>query len=140
MVQIIGKHVKLKIENYRHNLNANLYNTATLDYNGAINAFNEFIQYRNKQFIPLKTDAEIQNMIDQVNIKVSDAKTKLNKIINPDPNIMLLTIQLNKSIDDAVTHVKEQHDWLKIYFSKGKSGRKSMFYEKKITWFGIPIK
>jgi predicted metal-dependent hydrolase len=79
-------------------------------------------------------------MLDQVNIKVSDAKTKLNKIINPDPNIMLLTIQLNKSIDDAVTFVKEQLEWLKIYFSKGKSGRKLMFYEKKITWFGIPIK
>ncbi len=134
------QHVKLKIENNRYNLNVNLYNTATLDYNEAINAFNGFIQYRNKQFIPLKTDAEIQNMIDQVNIKVSEAKTKLNKMINPEPNVMLLTIQLNKSIDDAVTFVNEQLEWLKIYFSKGKPGRKLMFYEKKITWFGIPIK
>ena len=79
-------------------------------------------------------------MIDQVSIKVSDAKTKLNKMINPEPNVMPLTIQLNKSIDDAVTFVNEQLEWLKIYFSKGKSGRKLMFYEKKITWFGLPIK
>lgn len=45
--------------------------------------------------------------------------------------------QLNKSIDDVSKQVKEQQDWLKLYFSKSKSGRKSMFY--KITWFGIPL-
>ncbi len=133
------QHVKLEIENYKNKLSVNLYNTAAVDYNEAINTFNEFIQYRNKQFTPQKPDAEIQNMIEQVKNKLSDAKTKLSKIINPDPNIISLTVQLNKSIDDAATHVKEQQDWLKIYFSKGKSGRRSMFYEKKITWFVIPI-
>jgi hypothetical protein len=47
--------------------------------------------------------------------------------------------QLTKSIDDAAIHVKEQEDWLKLYFSKGKLARKSMFYEH-VSWFGIPLK
>lgn len=130
------RHIKLEIENYRNTASVNLYNTAATDYNEAINSFNEFIQYRNKQFTPQKTDIEIQDMIDQVNNKLLDARTKLNEIKYPDPNITSMIVQLNNSIDSATTPVKEQQDWLKIYFSKGKAGRKSMFYEKKITLFG----
>lgn len=56
---------------------------------------------------------------------------------NTDARINAMIVQRNKSIDDAVIHLKEQQDWLKTYFSKGKAGRKSMFY--KYTWFGIPL-
>jgi hypothetical protein len=134
------QHIKLEIENYRNNESVNLYNNATMDYNEAINAYNEFIQYRNKQFTPQKTDAEIQKMLDKVNNKLQDARVKLNDIKYPDPNITSLIGQLNKSINDIVTPLKEQQEWLKIYFSKNKAGRRSMFYEKKkITLFGKPI-
>jgi len=133
------QHIKLEIENDRQNKAVNLYNAAVSDYNNGINSFNDFINYRNKQFDPKKSDPEIQNMIDAADNKLKDAKTKLNSIENPDANIISMISQLTKSIDDAAAHVKEQQDWLKVYFSKGKSGRKSMFYEKKITWFGIPL-
>ena len=140
-------HIKLEIENYRnaenanlHNESVNLYNRAAVDYSEAINIFNEFIQYRNKQFIPEKTDTEIQNMLDKVSSKLSDATTKLNAIKYRDPNITALITQLIKSISDASGPLKEQQDWLKLYFSKGKAGRKSMFYEKKrISLFGKSI-
>ncbi|HUS03554.1 MAG TPA: transglutaminase domain-containing protein [Chitinophagaceae bacterium] len=141
------QHIKMEIENHRntesvnlYNKAADLYNKAAVDYSEAINIFNEFIQYRNKQFTPGKTDAEIQNMLDKVNEKLSDARTKLDAIKNADQNLTLLIPQLNKSISDVTTPLKEQQDWLKIYFSKSKAGRKSMFYEKKkITLFGKPI-
>ncbi len=133
------QHIKLEIENYKNSQTVGLYNNAALDYNAAINSFNEFIEYRNKQFVPLKSDAEIQTSIDKVNEKLSDAKTKLIQIKDADSNLNLLIVQLNKSIDDAAAHVKDQQNWLKVYFSKSKSGRKSMFYEKKLTWFGIPL-
>ena len=118
----------------------NLYNVAAADYNKGINEFNDFINYRNQRFIPMKTDPEIQNMIDIADNQLKDAKAKLVQIINPDANTLNLVQQLTKSIDDAATHVTEQEDWLKEYFSKRKSGRKSMFYERRITWFGIPLK
>jgi len=47
-------------------------------------------------------------------------------------------MQLSKSIDDALNKVKEQQEWLKVYFGKGKLGRKAMFIDK-VTWFGIPL-
>ena len=78
-------------------------------------------------------------MIDVISNKLNNAIAKLDQITDAGPNTMQLKTQLIKSIDDAKAQVKAQQNWLTQYFSKGKSGRKSMFYEKKITWFGIPI-
>jgi len=133
------QHLKLEIENYKQNQTINLFNKAVSDYNDGINIFNDFIQYRNKQFTPMKPDAEIQSMVDAADTKLKDAKAKLKEIQNPDSNSASSIVQLTKSIDDASNQVTEQQAWLKTYFSKGKSGRKSMFYDKKISWFGIPL-
>jgi len=115
----------------------NLYNSAVADYNDGVNNYNDFVQYRNKQFMPIKSDPEIQHQIDSARNKLNVAKTKLGQIANPDATMIAMMMQLDKSVDDVAIRVKEQQDWLKIYFSKGKSGRKGTF--KKITWFGIPL-
>jgi len=131
------QHLKLEIENDRQAKTINLYNSSVADYNEGINALNDFINFRNKQFTPKKSDPEIQSMLDNPSIKFKDAKDKLAQISNADINTTNMKTQLTKSIDDASTQLKEQQDWLKLYFSKRKAGRKSMFY--KVTWFGIPV-
>lgn len=133
------QHIKREIENNRQNSIIALYNDAIFNYNEGINSFNLFIQYRNKQFLPQKTDPEIQSMINSVTNKFTNAKTKLSYIKDPDASTINSMKQLTNSIEEALVHVKEQQDWLNTYFSKGKSGRKSMFYERKLTWFGIPL-
>jgi len=133
------QHLKLEIENNRLNKIVNLYNSAVADYNDGINSYNEFIQYRNHQFTPKKSDSEIQVMIDAADFKYSESRTKLSEIVNPDPATASAILKLNKSIGEAVVLMQEQKDWLKVYFSKGKSGRKSMFYDRKITFFGLPV-
>ena len=133
------QHLKLESENDKQNKTVNLYNLAIIDYNEGINKFNDFINYRNKQFVPNKTDTEIQTMIDITYNKLKEAKNKLSKISNTDANTTNMIMQLTKSIEEAIIHVNEQQNWLKMYFSKGKSGRKSMFYERKVSLFGIPL-
>ena len=133
------QHLKMEIETDRKNRVVDLYNMAAADYVEGVNKYNDYINYRNKQFIPEKTDADIQSIIDSVDGRLKAVKTQLSEIKNPDANVSMLIVQLTKSIDDALTLVKEQKEWLKIYFSKGKSKRKSMFYERKLTWFGIPL-
>lgn len=133
------QHLKLEIDNDKQTKIVNLYNSAVLDYNDGINGFNDFINYRNQQFTPMRTDPEIQNMIDVAEKKLNEAKTKLGQMSNPDVNTAKMILQLSKSIVDALSQIKEQQDWLKVYFSKSKSKRKSMFYERKITWFGLPL-
>lgn len=130
---------KINEENERQNKLVNLYNAAVANYNAAINDYNAFIDYRNHQFVPAKSDAEIQGMIDTTNSRINTAKTKLDQIVKPDGNLDLLMSQLRKSIGDLDSHIQEQQEWLQEYFSKSKSKRKTMFYERKVTWFGIPL-
>ncbi|MGN6803161.1 MAG: transglutaminase domain-containing protein [Ginsengibacter sp.] len=134
------RHLKLEIERQRQEKIVNLYNSAAADFNEGVNDFNDFINYKNQRFIPMKTDAEIQYMVDVAEKQIEEAKGKLQQINNPDANIMNAVAKLTKSINDLSTHIKEQDDWLKEYFSKRKSRRKSMFYQQRITWFGIPLK
>ena len=131
------QHLKLEIEKDKQNRIIELYNGAVVDYNDGINAFNEFIYYRNKQFTPPKTDPEIQKMLDEPDRKLKEAKSKVAQISNPDVNTANMIKQLTKSVDDALVQLKEHQDWLQLYFSKGKVGRKSMFY--KVSLFGKPI-
>jgi len=134
------QHIKLELENDRQSKIMNLYNSAVGDYNEGINDFNEFINFRNRQFTPQKSDPEILNMLDTPDNKFRAAKIKLSQIKNPDQNLSNMILQLTRTIDDATAHLTEQQDWLKLYISKGKSARKSMFYERRVSIFGIPLK
>ena len=101
-------------------------------YNEAKRYVNNFIQYRNKQFNPIKPDAHIEQMIDVAIKNITDAKSKLAEIKNLDvPTINLIT-SLRNSIEDINLNIKGQQDFLIIYFSKGKAKRKALFYEKKL--------
>ena len=133
------RHLKLEIENDRQMKTMNLYNSAVAEYNEGVNDLNEFVHYWNKQFTPAKTDSAIQTMVDVPWNKLKDAKSKLAQISHPDANTTNLISQLSKSIDNVSAQITEQQDWLKVYFSKSKSKRKSMFYERKVSWFGIPL-
>jgi hypothetical protein len=115
----------------------NLYNAALENYNDGVNAFNAFIDYRNKQFKPERSDPEIQAMLDACANQVKEANSKLAQIKNPDASTANLIVNFRKQIGDLTARVDEQQEWLKKYFSKGKGGRRSMF--TKYTWFGIPL-
>lgn len=129
------QHIKMEIENDK----INLFNSAGTNYNEAVNNLNAFIDYRNHQFIPQKEDADIQSMIDTVNTKLITASAMLNQISNPNENLSAMMLQIKKAVTDLKAHTKEQQDWLHEYFSKSKAKRKAMFYDKKITWFGLPL-
>lgn len=131
------QHLKLEIEHYKQKQTVDLFNEASSDYNEAVNLFNEFINYRNNQFKPMKPDAAIRAMLENTDNKLKDAEAKLKQIKYPTGNSAALMIQLHNSIEEVRTELQKQEDWLKLYLSKGKAGRKSMFY--KVTWMGVPL-
>ncbi len=113
------------------------YNSAVADFNDGVNNFNDFINYQNKQFKPIKPDADIQAMFDAAYNKITSAKNKLNQIADPGPTISAMISSFHRSIDDVMPHMQEQKEWLSKYFSKGKLGRATMF--TKYTWMGVPL-
>ncbi|HSZ34449.1 MAG TPA: transglutaminase domain-containing protein [Puia sp.] len=114
------------------------YNTAVAYLNDAVNNFNDFIRYRNKQFTPMRPDAEIQAMLDSASNPFSLAKATLDKIKDPGPNITNTLGSMHRQMKDFYDQLEEQQVWLAKYFSKGKSGRRSMFYTK-LNFFGKPV-
>jgi transglutaminase/protease-like cytokinesis protein 3 len=133
------QHIKLQLENNRQRNVADTYNNSIGYYNAAINNLNIFIDYRNKQFNPEKPDTAILAMIETASVNLQKARDKLKTIEQEAGNNALVIIQQQKAVDNMAVHIKEQRDWLNIYFSKSKSKRKAMFYEKKTTLFGIPL-
>ena len=130
---------KAELENEQQRKTAAAYNLSIAAYNDGINDYNSFIQYRNKQFIPEQPDAAIRAMLDTAGNKLKRSKEKLSEITNADATTAVLVAQQQKAIENAMGHLKEQQDWLTLYFSKPKNKRKAMFYEKKTTLFGIPL-
>ncbi|WP_072363055.1 transglutaminase domain-containing protein [Chitinophaga sancti] len=140
------QHIKVDLENDRRekenerlNKMVNLYNSAANDYNIGVNDLNAYINYRNQQFTPMKTDPEIQAMLDGVETRFNKAKEKISQIQNPNPDMTASIGQLQKGVNEVMPRLKQEQEWLTTYFGKSKSKRKGMFYEKKWTWFGIPL-
>lgn len=131
------QHNKREIEYYNNKMLVERFNGAVNLYNEGIIQLNGFIEYRNRQFTPKKTDSEIKQMIDVAEISLNSSRNKLKEIKNPDSDISTSMLQLNRSIDEAMINLGEQKAFLDKYFSTGKVFRKSLFY--KYTWMGIPL-
>ena len=133
------RHLRLDIENDRQNRMIDDYNGSLQDYNSAIRQFNLFIDYRNHQFKPEKRDAEIRQMLDTVTQELQALRTRISGIVPTaaDSRVQQPLQQLRTAIGDLAGKVREQDDFLTAYLSKGKSGRRGMFYKTAI--FGRPI-
>ena len=132
-------HIKLEIEHESKSKKMKAYNSAVNNYNEGIRVLNSFIRFKNKRFIPEKTDSEIQSIVDSSQYTLNESRKSLAEITDPDSSTLEMTNQLRKSIDEVDVQLKEQQDWLNQYLKKGKTGRKLMFYDK-INLYGIPLK
>jgi hypothetical protein len=61
----------------------------------------------------------------------------LSEIKKPETSLAQHIVTIAETIDDVKTKADEQKEWLHKYFSKGKLGRKRMFYT--YTWMGAPL-
>ncbi|NWJ49263.1 MAG: hypothetical protein HXX14_00225 [Bacteroidetes bacterium] len=122
---------------YRSKLAEEQLNLAVDLFNNGFAMLNKFVEYYNKQFIPLKSDAEIQQMIDTVETCFKSAHERLNSIKDPDAEIISTIKQINKSIEGATVSFEEMKAFLKKYFNTRKVFRKSLFY--KFTHVGVSM-
>jgi len=113
------------------------YNLAIDSFNAGVNMLNEFSEYYNRQFTPLKSDAEIQQMIDSVETCFNNARNLLNGIKETDARGVTLIKQLNKTLNDTYESLLDKKAFLRKYFNTRKMFRKSLFY--KYTHVGVSI-
>lgn len=138
-LEYFAERKRVDTENEKQRQSASSYNLSVAYYNEAINDYNAFIEYRNKQFTPEQPDSSIRAMLEIAANKLNSSKIKLNEIKTTDAATTALITQQQKAIESVFVHLKEQQDWLTLYLSKSKNKRKAMFYEKRTTVFGIPV-
>jgi len=127
---------KSKKEYDRQSKMVDIYNKASTRYSDGAMLFNQFIDYRNKLFTPLKTDAQIQAMIDTVVISFEEARISLGEVKDPPANIISMAEKLAEAIKEGVSQLDVQRKWLKDYFSRPRSSRKYAFYTNITTLRG----
>ncbi|MEO6456308.1 MAG: transglutaminase domain-containing protein [Ginsengibacter sp.] len=109
------KQLKMDIEIIYEDRDTALYNSAIADYNTALSIFNTYINYRNNQFIPTKTDVEVQSLFQDVEKRIASGKFKLDEVNHSKAGLTLNTASLEKVFDDLSAHVKEQQIFLRDY-------------------------
>ena len=92
-----------------------LYNEGVDLLNKASAIFNEFVKYRNKQFMPARPDGEIAIMLEPVNGLINEAKVHIDHVGLVVENFQYDTEALNRRLDALKTRVKEQQDFINSY-------------------------
>jgi hypothetical protein len=133
-------YLKTEIAYYQNNEMVSLFNNASANYNDASVLFNQYINFKNNQFIPKKTDAQIKNMIDTTVGMLNASKNKLLEIKNPSQNITSNISSLQKIQNDLKARLDEETVFVNTYLNTPKTKRNALFYKKTYSLFGMPVK
>ena len=125
-------YTKMHIEIIREDKDVDLYNSSVADLNNVTTIYNNFIQYRNKQFTPAVTDNALQALLDGIDTELSAAHKKLDEIAKTEATFKFSTEDLRSRLNVLAVRVKEQKDFLKLYLSTAIMNRQSLFY-KQVT-------
>ena len=131
------------VANEKHNADATLknsyvrqFNDAVASYNNCIYAFNQYVDYWNRQFIPSKPEPEIVDMLNLGYSYLDSCKKSLAAVVAGDPDMKQSTDQLKVAIDVAQENLDKQKVFLKIYFNTDPQSRPMLF--KKYGKSGLP--
>lgn len=108
--------------------NRNLYNSAVTDLNNATLCFNDFVQYRNNQFLPAKSDNELSKMLDPIENNLREAQNKISKIGLIVKNYQYNTDGLQNKLDNLSKRSEEQKFFLKKYLASAIGDREQLMY------------
>jgi len=109
------KRIKFQMEVLNQDTDADLYNAAVADYNVAINSLNIFLTYRNNQFQPKKSNAEVQILFQNVQNLIRSANEKLKRIDSSKASLQLDTGDIQKKLEDLKSNLKQQELVFKNY-------------------------
>ena len=120
---------KMNIEMIHEDTDSDLYNSAISDINKATAALNNFIQYRNNRFLPVKKDEELRGLLSGIDNVLLSANKKLAAIDNSPAVLALTTDVVKQKANSLFTRLREQNDFLEHYLKTGIAAREALFYK-----------
>ncbi len=129
MVKTWQAYINMKIAIAYEDKDMNGYNAAVADLNRATVIFNNFVEYRNTRFTPIKPDVEISTLLDPIKLILLSANKKLDNIGQSVENFQYNTESIKKSISALTIKVQEQQHFLKQYIQSSLADRGKLFYK-----------
>jgi hypothetical protein len=120
-------YIKMHIEMINQDRDVELYNSSVAELNDATAIYNNFIQYRNQQFTPEKTDAELKALLDGIDTKLFSSLKKLDEIDKSEATFTIGTHEVRDRLNALLIRIKDQKTFLDQYLSTARSDRASLF-------------
>jgi Transglutaminase-like superfamily len=121
-------YVKMHIEMINQQEEVDLYNASVADLNDATAILNHFIEYRNNQFMPAKTDVELLSLLNGIDRRIDSSLVKLGAIDNSKATLTLGTADIRARLEVLQEKTKAQQAFLDQYLNTTPASRKSLFY------------
>jgi len=112
------------------------FNDAVTNYNNCISAYNQYADYWNRMFTPLKSETEIIGMLDLCYTYLNSCKRSLQQVIEGDPEMKQSTDQLQLAVNIAQENMDKQKVFLKVYFNTDPPSRSMLF--RNYSGAGLP--
>jgi Transglutaminase-like superfamily len=123
--RIANKKTELQV-NRQNNFAENLNKIVEI-FNVAIKEYNDFIEFRNRQFKPIPPD---ESILESINLPLSKLKNCENLLFNigvvSSENTKTM-VDFRKLLFESLEQVQEQKKFVDLYLTKTKIGRKAMF-------------
>jgi Transglutaminase-like superfamily len=104
-----------------------LYNTAVALFNQATAIYNGFVQYRNRQFMPPRPDAEIAVLLAPIAGLITDAGQHLNQMGLVVENFQYDTGEIRERLKALMAKVQVQQAFINSYLAAVPAERKKLF-------------
>lgn len=98
-------------------------------YNRLTNTFNDYVNFRNKQFAPARPDQEIREWVDGMARQSDEVEKKARTLTVTDPGnrqVLREVLDANMQLRSRIT---DEQAFVTKYIKTGKMFRKSLFYK-----------
>jgi len=125
--------LKIRIKNIYNRIAIEQYNKALKYFNDAIILSNKYIAYRNKYYLPYKSDANIEQMLNDIEDSLILSQNQLKLIKNKSSSLEVNINYLDRFIILELNDLNDTKKKLKEYFKVAKVYRKSLSQKEEVN-------
>ncbi len=125
-------YLKIRIKNIYDKIAEEQYNTALKYFNDGIILSNKYIAYRNKYYLPYKSDLKIKQMLYNIEDAFILSRNQLKLIKNKSSSLKINIDYLNRFIAVELSDIEEIKENLGKYLVIAKEYRKSISQDKEL--------
>ena len=123
--------VKMNIEIAFQEEQVESYKVAVDTLNSVTKNLNQFIEYRNNQFLPLRSDQDLKHLLKNAEEGIKFSLIKFDNIDSSKAKLVLSTESERERITLLSRKIKDQKIFVEKYLSTELAARHRLFYEKK---------